>query len=273
MNEGDLESVRGWFAEYCASFYSDDEEDQRNILLKEEHTHRVCANIIRIGVAEGLDGQRLLLAEVAALLHDVGRFEQYRQYRTFRDGISVNHATLGAEIIREIDLLADLFPHERAIVNTAVEEHNLFRIANKLQGDPRYYLQLVRDADKLDIWRVFAEYYGQAEGDRSKVVGLGLPDKPECTPEVLEKVAGGELVRLSSARTLNDIKLLQLSWIYDLSFPESFRIVVERDCIRGIASSLPESEQVHRAVDAVRNFAAMKVSAGACCQFNLPEGL
>lgn len=263
MTEENLKHLRSWFAEYCRSFYSSDEADQRNIILKEEHTHEVCANIIRIAAGEGLSGDRLLLAEVIALLHDVGRFEQYRQYRTFRDSISVDHAALGAEIIRETDLLADLSPHERDVVNHAVESHNVFSVPKKFQGDHRLFLQLVRDADKLDIWRVFMDYYTQPEGSRSTVVGLGFPDRPECSPSVVEKVINGEMVRLSSVRSLNDFKLLQLSWAFELSFPESFRMAQERGYLSGIAASLPDSEGVRQAVETVRQFIAEHAKPGA----------
>lgn len=251
MDDGNMEKIRRWFSEYCQTFYSEDVEDQRAILLKEEHTHRVCANIIRVAAAQGLDREGLMLAETIALLHDVGRFEQYRQYRTFRDAISVNHAALGAEIIREIDLLADLSPRERDLVNDSVETHNLFAIPKKIKGEHRFFLQLIRDADKLDIWRVFSEFFEQPEGERSSVAGLDFPDRPECSPEVLDRVANGEIVRLSLARTLNDFKLVQLSWVHDLTFPESFRIADERNAIHGIAKSLPDTEGVRRAVQAV----------------------
>lgn len=254
MDDKDLDRIRGWFAEYCQYFYSVDMEEQRNVLLKEEHTHRVCANIIRIAAAEGLGSEDLKLAETIALLHDVGRFEQYRQFRTFRDAVSVNHAALGAEIIRDVDLLAGLSPRERDLVNDSVEAHNVFKIPKTIQGEHRFFLQLIRDADKLDIWRVFSEYYGQPEGERSSAAGLGFPDLPECSPEVLEKLTGRETVRLSYAKTLNDFKLVQLSWIFDLVFPESFHIVAEREIVDGIACWLPETEGARIAVETVRYF-------------------
>jgi putative nucleotidyltransferase with HDIG domain len=261
MDEKNLEYVRRWFAGFCQSFYVEDVADQRNILLKEKHTHLVSANIIRIAAAQGLEQENLLLAETIALLHDVGRFEQYRQYRTFRDSISVNHAALGAEIIREIDLLADLSPRERDLVNDSVESHNVFTIPKKISGEHRFFLELLRDADKLDIWRVFTEFYEQPETERSSVAGLGFPDRPGCSPDVLDKVANGEIVRLSSAQTLNDFKLVQLSWVYDLTFPESFRMVAERDAVHGLAQALPDSEGVRRAVEAVRGFVDERMTA------------
>ncbi|HOP40064.1 MAG TPA: HD domain-containing protein [Geobacteraceae bacterium] len=254
MTEESLRHIRAWFAEYCSSFYSEHEADNYHFQLKEKHTHNVCANIIRIAADEGLDEDRLLLAETAALLHDVGRFEQYHQFRTFRDSISVDHAALGADIIREIDLLAELLPHERDVVSHAVENHNAFTIPKDLSGDSLYFLQLLRDADKLDIWRVFIENYEQPVNKKSTIVELGFPDQPYCTPDVLEMVARQELVDLSTARTLSDFKLIQLSWVYDLTFAESFRIVAEREYVREIALSLPEEKGIRTAVAVVQGF-------------------
>lgn len=260
MTEENLIQIRAWFAEYCSTFYSDNEDDQRHFILKEEHTHNVCANIIRVATDEGLGDDLLLLAEVVALLHDVGRFEQYHQFRTFRDSVSVDHAALGAEIIREIDLLADLFPHERDVVNHAVESHNVFLIPKDIQGDQLFFLKLLRDADKLDIWRVFIENYELPVEKRSEVVELGFPNLPECSPAVLEKVARRELVPLSSALTLSDFKLLQLAWVYDVTFTESFRIIAERDIIRRIAATLPDGDGVPEAVETILNFVDERIA-------------
>jgi hypothetical protein len=261
VTEENLIQIRAWFAQYCSSFYSDNEDDQRHYLLKEVHTHNVCANIIRLAADEGLEDDRLLLAETVAILHDVGRFEQYHQFRTFRDSVSVNHAALGAEIIREIDLLADLFPHEREVVNHAVECHNAFTIPKNSLGDQLFFLQLLRDADKLDIWRVFIENYEQPVEKRSAVVELGFPNEPHCSQEVLEMVARRELVPLSSVRTLSDFKLVQLSWVFDLTFPESYRIIAERDLVRQIAMTIPEGEGVQQAVESILGFAAEKLAS------------
>lgn len=261
MTEEHLIRIRAWFAEYCSTFYTENGDDQRHFILKEEHTHNVCANIIRVAADEGLEDERLLLAETTALLHDVGRFEQYHQFRTFRDSVSVDHAALGAEIIREIDLLADLFPHEREVVNFAVENHNAFLIPAGIEGERLFYLKLLRDADKLDIWRVFIENYELPVKKRSEVVELGFPDQPVCSPDVLENILHNELVPLSSARTLSDFKLLQLSWVYDLSFTESFRVVAEKDIVRRIAATLPQGEGVRDALGAILSYVDERIAA------------
>ncbi len=252
MTRENVIAIREWFADFCKSFYSSDEEFQRNISLKEKHTYHVTENALRIGRDESLDEEALMLVEVAALLHDVGRFEQYRQFRTFKDSISVNHGELGAQILEDYEVLAPLYPHERSLLDHVVSLHNAFAVPRDLPEETRFSLRLLRDADKLDIWRVFIEYYRLPGAERASAAGLGLPDKPKCTPAVIDHVLNRRLVRLSAVRTLNDFKLMQLSWVFDLNFAATCRLLIERDCIRSLVATLPKDDQVNRAVAVVR---------------------
>ena len=36
-------------------------------------------------------------------------------------------------------------------------------------------MRLLRDADKLDIWKLFIDYYNEREKNHSSAVELGLP--------------------------------------------------------------------------------------------------
>lgn len=243
-----MKSLREWFSGYCRSFYTGSEEEDRNIRLKEEHTHRVCANMGLLAESVGLDAADRFLAETVALFHDVGRFEQYRRYRTFKDSESVNHALLGSRVLAEERVLDALSEEDRRLVTRAVTLHNCFRVPEGLDGRSLLFLRLIRDADKLDIWRVFVDYYGQTEGERASAVALGFPDLPEWTSEVIDTLLRGEMVNLSLLRTLNDFKLLQLSWIFDLNFAASFRLVRERRYVETLAATLPADDAVARAV-------------------------
>lgn len=254
MEQSHLELLQEWFAGFTGSFQSPDREEQRNIGLKEEHTWKVCANIERIAREEGLDGGRAALAEAVALFHDIGRFPQYRRYKTFKDSASVNHAQLGAGILVQGGVLDKLPRNEQINIITGVRNHNAFAIPLGLEPESALFLSLVRDADKLDIWRVFLDFYRLPEEERASAVSLGFPDVPECSPQVLNSVCRGELAQLAWVKSLNDFKLLQLSWVYDLNFAASFRMLDERDYINGLAMTLPHHEDILRAVAAVREF-------------------
>jgi len=258
MNSSKFHQVLSWFSGYCRAFYTGNENYDRNISLKEEHTGRVRDNIRLIAGSIGATDGDLLLAETIALLHDVGRFPQYQRYRTFKDSISVNHAALGGEVLRSEAPLDKLPSHEQDVIVRTVCLHNVYALPATLDSETSLFLKMVRDADKLDIWRVFIEFYGQTEDQRASAVGLGFPDLPGCSPEVVTCLQRREMVRLDTVRCLNDFKLLQVSWVYDLNFSASFRILLERDLIGRLAKALPRDEGVQRVVASLRAWAETK---------------
>jgi hypothetical protein len=254
MTQDDLTFFKKWFSDYCRSFYSADIEDQKNIALKEEHTSRVCENIIRITQGLSLKENQTMLAETIALFHDVGRFPQYAQYKTFRDSISVNHGLLGAQILAEHKVLKNLSEHEQEIIIQSVKFHNAFSIPKKEREEIIYFIRLIRDADKLDIWRVFMEFYESPGESRASAVGLGLADLPEYSQDVLSSIHRKEIVSLAKVKNLNDFRLLQLSWIFDLNFKPTFRFLLERNYVDRIAACLPQVEEIHTVSRSLKEF-------------------
>jgi hypothetical protein len=238
----DLVSLKAWFTSYCGTFRSPDPEMQRNFDLKEVHTRNVC-EAARLIAQEGGE-RRQMLAQVAALCHDLGRFPQYQEFRTFMDRESVNHALLSAQILKQSSLLDFLPQPERDSVQFAVRLHNVFLIPEGLPPETEDLLRLVRDADKLDIWRVFIEYFFAPEEQRASAAGLGFPDLPDCSPDVLAAVGAGRMVQLSMLKNLHDFKLLQLSWVYDINFLSTLRLVKERGVLEQLAATLPQDEAV-----------------------------
>ena len=71
---------------------------------------------------------------------------------------------------------------------------------------------------------------------------------------MLEALEQQQMVRLTSLRTLNDFKLLQLAWIYDLNFTPSLRMVLERDVIGRLSETVPQTPEVERALGNLRQY-------------------
>lgn len=259
MNLNDLKALKNRFSDYCRPFYFSDAEHQKNIALKEEHTHEVCKNIVRIAAEQRLSKNEIMLAETVALFHDIGRFSQYEKYKTFRDSISVNHGKLGAEILEQEKLLKNLSEDEQKLVINSVKFHNAFGIPVLKNQKTLLFLRLIRDADKLDIWRVFFEYYESSGDEKASAAALGLPDTPDYSKTVLSRIYKKQLISLTSLRTLNDFRLLQLSWIYDLNFKTSFRLLLERDYIRLISAKLPRTDEVEKITVILKEFASQRL--------------
>lgn len=252
MVNPDLERLKSWFAEYASGFYTGDPAHDRVFRLKQNHTVRVAMVIRRIGRSLGLDPEELRVAETAALLHDVGRFRQYAAYRTFRDQTSENHARIGLRLINRNRLLAGFSPPQRAHIARAVAFHNTAHPPTLNDSESRFFLKLLRDADKLDILNiVIGHYIGRARQPEA-FSGLALTHGDRCSPRVLAALRESRFVHLEEVRTLNDVKLLYISWVFDLNFPASFREMRKGRYIERLSASMPATTDVIECVRMAR---------------------
>jgi len=188
MNSRDLARLEQWFDSYTHRHFCADPADQRNIDLKLGHSARVRGIIAILAEDLGLDPGQRLLAEAVGLFHDIGRFPQFTLYRTFRDNVSVNHGKLGAEVLKQEGVLAGLSAEEQDIITTAVLFHNAFAVPELQSADTVLFTKLARDADKLDIWRIFTGLFDMPEEERPSELGLGLIDSREYSPVIFDAV-------------------------------------------------------------------------------------
>lgn len=74
------------------------------------------------------------LAWFTGLLHDVGRFEQLRNYGTFIDAESIDHAMYGAQILFDEGKIRDYTEDscEDGLLRTVVGVHSAYRIPEGL---------------------------------------------------------------------------------------------------------------------------------------------
>jgi hypothetical protein len=245
--------LKNWFSEYVGTFKTGDSDYQQNIILKEEHSMRVCSEILDVGKSLGLSEKALFFAEVTALFHDVGRFEQYKRYGTFLDLASENHAALGVRVLKELNVLEMIEPSARDMILRVVLYHNRAELPEDETEECLFFARLLRDADKLDIYRVVTDHYGNTHGPKNRSIELDLPDVPEVSDEVCRALLVGEIARAASIKTLNDFKLLQMGWVYDLNFPRTYQLVRERGYIEMIRDVLPQTEVVLKIYSKIKN--------------------
>ncbi len=254
IDQQTLLRLKDWFAEYVRTFKAGDFDYQQNINLKEEHTARVCSEIIDVGKSLDLSQTDLYLAEVMALFHDVGRFEQYARYGTFLDLVSEDHAALGVKVLKKHKVLDKIDPPTRDLIFRVILYHNRAELPEDETEECLFFAKLLRDADKLDIWRVVTDYYHSKNESRNSSIELDLPDNPEISDGVCQDLLAGRIVKATSIKTLNDFKLLQMGWVYDVNFPRTFQIVKERNYIEMILSVLPQTDTVMEVYSKVKSF-------------------
>ncbi|MFN3478843.1 MAG: precorrin-4 C(11)-methyltransferase, partial [Thermodesulfovibrionales bacterium] len=261
MDKAIFTHIKTWFSRYVDKFInlSDDDDLLSNLKLKAEHTLRVEENIVRLAEVMGLDEEQKNTARTIALFHDIGRFPQYLQYRTFRDAESVNHGLLSSEIIEDSGVLDELPPSERQTIIESIRFHNaLTEPDNLLQP---LFLRLIRDADKLDIWRIFSECFGLPTEQRPRGAVLGLPDNNGVSEEILRAIKERRMGLLKDVRNQNDFRLLQMSWVFDLNFRESFGILKEQDYFSVIGDINDQSKDVMDAVKEVKEHIDYKLNS------------
>jgi putative nucleotidyltransferase with HDIG domain len=262
MQQEQLDRLKRWFGEFVARFYGTDEYVNAHLQLKQEHTQRTCAEIVHLAQELALDDSQKRVAELAALFHDIGRFPQFARYRTYNDYKSVDHCRLGVETLRQEGVLSVLLARERQWVETAVEHHGRKRLPTDLKGQTLLFAKLIRDADKLDIFRVVVEKYRLYQADpKGFPFEMEFPDTPECSAQVLEAVLNEQLVDYTWLRTLNDFKLCQLGWVYDMNFSASLAALRQSGHLEALLDSLPATAETDRVRMKILNYGDTRISS------------
>lgn len=243
MKKSELDYLKDWFKTYLASYYDLSGEGVKPILLKEEHTERTCKEILLLGRECGLGSGDLILAETAALFHDIGRFPQWKKYTTFNDSVSEDHALLGLEVISTHKIFASLKKEDRELIEIAILHHNARKLPSDLSQRQDLFCRLLRDADKLDIWNVVIN---ELEGCGNLVETLAgvIPTSNSFSSQIVAELMERRVPDFSSVRNRNDMILLRLGWVFDLNFAASCREVLERHYVERLCSNLPARKEI-----------------------------
>ncbi len=239
-------SLQRWFDRYVDGFREPNGLLPAALELKYCHSRRVAENARLI--AEGLDlaPAEILLAEGCGLVHDIGRFPQYAIYGSFRDADTVDHGIAGRQTMEKegLPLLIDAGDWLR--MACAVEYHNRKKtdIPEDIQENERRFLNIIRDADKLDIMDIVTQSVAR-DGFRE------LPDmlphislNRELTPLVMEEVLKIKTVSIGSLRTVADFLVMLASWFYDLNYAPSRSLAAKNHILERIERELPKTETV-----------------------------
>lgn len=262
MQQEQLERLKTWFTKYVSGFYTaGDDFLNSNIKLKECHTHRVCKETRELTAAMKMDAADCRIAEAIALLHDVGRFPQFKKYRTYKDTVSENHCLLALTVMDEHDVLNELDPDERAVIEQAIRWHGE-RELPELDELTLYFAKIIRDADKIDIFELLVENYRLLAYEPDRFTWeLEFPDEPECSAEILEALESGQLIYYSQIKTVNDAKLLQIGWVYDVYFDYCLKQIYDRGYLQAIIDLLPKNKEVTQAVNCVLSYVKNRIQS------------
>lgn len=241
--------IKSFFIQYASSFRKEDPVYNEHIKLKQQHTTGVVREISLLSKALGFNKDQIAFAEVIAWLHDIGRFEQYDTYATFADAESENHAEIALRVIKKHNLLKGFSQDQIRIVECTILNHNQKQIP---AGEPElvdFYSRLLRDADKLDIWRVMlrTNIFHTIKTDT-------LPDDYEVPKKLLTYFEKHQTIPLDEVDTFYDSILFRLSWLFDLNFINTLKEFKRRNIAGQFLNKLPYSRSLTEINESIDNY-------------------
>jgi metal dependent phosphohydrolase len=252
-----LHEMHAWMHAYMRSYHTDHDDVMLGIRLKEIHTGYVTANARALAQHLGCTPHDTALAEIIGLFHDVGRFRQYAVYQTFNDAQSEDHAELGLKVIAEHDLLSELCAADTELVRFAIKYHNKKEIPACDDRRKIFFAKLIRDADKLDIYRVLLPFLSPDGADKApKFVPSDAAQ--EVSPDFIADFAAGRQADYYRLRTHGDRKIVRLMWIYDINFVWTLRRIKSRGYIDAFIESLPPQPGIAEGVARMRAYVARR---------------
>ena len=267
-----LEELTRLYDAYVDTFREANGELPVMMQLKRTHTAFVVRNAELIADGEGFSSEEREVAVAAALLHDTGRYEQLKRYNTFRDSDSVDHAVFSHDIVKEKGWLDEVRSEARSkgegeqwkdAILKAVLYHNRRDLPKEVEhplSTSTSDLNLlskaahtVRDADKLDIFRVLEDQVEHTDwkGDSRAFWNLAVSAPPN--PVVVECVAKGRPVDYQNVKSLSDFVLIQVGWmISGIHFATARCLCRERNHLayrRKFLHELTDSPAIDRVCD------------------------
>ncbi len=211
-----LKKTKKAFNEYVDQYrkYGD------KILLKINHSVRVSELCRDISEDLGLSADDIELSVICGLFHDIGRFEQWDLFWTYNDMRSVDHGDLGAEVISKGCLFTVFSGKERDTVVDVIRYYNKYLVPEMISDRNRLYVNITRDADKIDILSMYVE--GKYNN---------LTENNILSETVYQKLLARKPVRKEDISRKDDEIAIRLAFIFDLNFRRSFEIMKKNDYI------------------------------------------
>lgn len=229
-----LSNIENFLREYIQTFHVDDRDVKYHFELKQKHILRVKDLMCKLSKKLDLSVNIQKLCEIIGILHDIGRFRQYYEFNTFNDQISLDHALLGIEIIEENNLLKNCSHETKNIIYDAIIYHNAAVLPKIFNKKTIFYIKLLRDADKLDIFHFLTKIYENMELGIKPKFHFGNIEENEYDKGLLSDFLEGRQIFYKNTASLIDFKIIKLAWIYDVNFPITYQILYEKQYLERI---------------------------------------
>jgi len=224
----DIKKAKISFKEFLEQY---DDKEHVSFKLKVVHTYHVSENARKIAEKLNLNEEDIELAELIGLLHDIGRFEELKITNEL-NSIKFNHAMHGSKMLFEQGLIKNFIEDRQydEIIKKAIENHSKLEIEKGLDERTLLHSKIIRDADKLDNYRVKKEESIEAIFP-TRVNKKEDMEESLLSNKVYDAVLSKKCVDIHDRVTPLDFWVCILAFTFDLNFDVTYRIVKENDYI------------------------------------------
>lgn len=245
----DLEKAKYAFKQYLNTYKQDD----GNIKLKIKHTYEVIKLSEYISEGLGLDKENIELAKLIGLLHDIGRFEQVKRTNDYLDNENFDHADYGVKIFFEEKLIRKFIEDNKYdnIIEKAIYNHNKYKIEENLDELELLHSKIIRDADKLDNFRV--KETEKFENIFPSVYNPDTIDYEIISQKVYNDFMNHKCIKIEDRITQLDFWICVLAFIFDLNFDISLKYIKDKNYIDILINRIEyKNEQTKKQMEKVR---------------------
>ncbi len=222
----DLEFAKRTFEEYLSQYNCNDFRTREKIV----HTYNVVKTSKYLAEKLRLDKEQSDLAQIIALLHDIGRFEQLKDFGSFEDYKTMDHAIFGAKILFEEGLIRKFVEEDSYddIIREAILNHNKLEIEkDRMDELTLFHSKLIRDSDKIDNFRLQSEI----EPDKIFNTDLERIEHEALTSPTYDSLMKKQVVIFKERKTNVDKWVSLLGFLYDFNFEQSLEYIKDKDYI------------------------------------------
>lgn len=196
-------------------------------MLKIRHTYHVAANARRIAEALNLSETDVKLAELIGLLHDVGRFEELMITKEFNSA-RFDHALYGVQMLFEREMIREFIDTDAydEIIYHAVINHSRLHIDKCPDELSLLHAEIIRDADKLDNFRVKIEEPVENIFP-GRITTKESVENSKISERVYNALMNRQCVNVKDRQTPLDYFVTIVGFYFDLNFEVTKRIVHE----------------------------------------------
>ena len=218
----DIENAKNEFIKYSEKFDLTDWNTKR----KQLHSLRVMDTCKEIAEQLNLSQEEIEISELIGLLHDIAKLGKNEEIKAIE---GYDHGDYGAEIVKkEIRKYIETDKYDE-IIEKAIINHCKYKIQDNLSEKEEVFANILRDADKIDIFWQSLELFWKGKED--------MVAKSIISEEILQEF---KLEKQVEKRGKKDIEhsideiISIISFIFDINYKPSFRIIKEKDYINKI---------------------------------------